>query len=91
MSLYAKRLERGKYILPSAMDGVITISSSQIACMLEAIDWHNPQATWRPTLAEYKIDIAYKLGIRCLLAMSLSMGTEAPAVIDGLRERLCRR
>lgn len=46
-----KRLERGKYIWPSAVDGVIAISASQMACMLEAIDWRNPQATWRPTLA----------------------------------------
>ena len=51
MSLYAKRLERGKYIWPSAVDGVIAISPSQMACMLEAIDWRNPQAAWRPTLA----------------------------------------
>ena len=51
MSLYAKRLERGKYIWPSAVDGVIAISPSQMACMLEAIYWRNPQATWRPTLA----------------------------------------
>ncbi|MEC3909001.1 IS66 family insertion sequence element accessory protein TnpB [Sphingobium sp. CR2-8] len=51
MSLYSKRLERGKYIWPSAVDGVIAISPSQMACMLEAIDWRNPQATWRPTLA----------------------------------------
>ncbi len=51
MSLYAKILERGKYIWPSAVDGVIAISASQLACMLEAIDWRNPQATWRPTLA----------------------------------------
>jgi transposase-like protein len=33
------------------MDGVIAISPSQMACMLEAIDWRNPQAAWRPTLA----------------------------------------
>ncbi len=51
MSLYAKRLERGKYIWPSAVDGVIAISPVQMACMLEAIDWRNPQTTWRPTLA----------------------------------------
>src|SRR3546814_4930985 len=36
MSLYAKRLERGKYIWPLAVDGVIAISPSQMACMLEA-------------------------------------------------------
>ena len=51
MSLYAKRLERGKYIWPSAVDGVIAISPSQMACMLEAIDWRAPQATYRPQIA----------------------------------------
>lgn len=51
MSLYAKRLERGRFIWPSATDGVVPISASQLACMLEGIDWRNPQATWRPTVA----------------------------------------
>ena len=48
MSLDAKRLERGRFIWPSATDGVVAISASQLACMLEGIDWRNPQATWRP-------------------------------------------
>ena len=49
MSLFAKRLERGKFIWPSAKDGVVAISASAMACMLEGIDWRNPQATWRPS------------------------------------------
>lgn len=48
MSLYAKRLERGKFIWPSAKEGVVAISGSAMACMLEGIDWRNPQSTWRP-------------------------------------------
>ena len=51
MSLYAKRLERGRFIWPSAVDGVIAISASQLACLLEAIDWRNPQKTWAPEMA----------------------------------------
>jgi transposase len=51
MSLYAKRLERGKFIWPSAMVGVVSISTSQLAYMLDGIDWRNPQHTWRPTAA----------------------------------------
>ena len=51
LSLYAKRLDRGKFIWPSARDGVVAISASQMACMLEGIDWRNPQSTWRPTSA----------------------------------------
>lgn len=50
MSLYAKRLERGKFVWPSAADGVIAISAAQLACLLEAIDWRHPQATWRPKM-----------------------------------------
>jgi transposase len=35
LSLYAKRLDRGKFIWPSAKDGVVSISASQMACMLD--------------------------------------------------------
>jgi transposase len=35
MSLYAKRLERGRFIWPSAAAGVVSISSSQLAYMLD--------------------------------------------------------
>jgi len=51
MSLYAKRLERGRFIWPSATSGVVSISTSQLAYMLDGIDWRNPQHTWRPTAA----------------------------------------
>ena len=51
LSLYAKRLDRGKFIWPSAKDGVVSISASQMACMLEGVDWRNPQSTWRPSNA----------------------------------------
>lgn len=51
MSLYARRLERGRFIWPSAAAGVVSISPSQLACMLDGIDWRNPQHTWRPTAA----------------------------------------
>ena len=35
MSLYAKRLERGRFIWPSATDGIISLTPSQLACLLE--------------------------------------------------------
>lgn len=49
MSLYAKRLERGRFVWPAAKDGTVAISSSAMACLLEGIDWRAPLATWRPT------------------------------------------
>jgi len=49
LSLYSKKLERGRFIWPSAKDGAVSISASAMACLLEGVDWRNPQATWRPT------------------------------------------
>ncbi len=47
-SLYAKRLERGRFIWPSPADGVVPISSAQLGYLLEGIDWRNPVRSWRP-------------------------------------------
>lgn len=35
MSLYAKRLERGRFLWPSPADGCVAISASQLGYMLE--------------------------------------------------------
>ena len=51
MSLYAKRLDRGKFIWPSASDGAVSISLAQMAYMLEGIDWRHPQRTFHPQAA----------------------------------------
>jgi len=51
MSLYAKRLERGRFIWPAPAAGSVAISGAQLAYMLDGIDWRNPQRTWRPEVA----------------------------------------
>ena len=51
MSLYMKRLERGRFIWPQATDGSVSIAGAQLAYMLDGIDWRNPQRTWRPEVA----------------------------------------
>jgi len=51
MSLYAKRLERGRFIWPSPADGMVAITPAQLAYMLDGIDWRNPVRTWRPEAA----------------------------------------
>lgn len=48
MSLYAKRLERGRFIWPTPVDGALPITAAQLGYMLEGIDWRHPQRTWRP-------------------------------------------
>jgi transposase len=49
--LYAKRLEKGRFIWPSPAEGIVSITPAQMAYMLEGIDWRNPQKTWRPERA----------------------------------------
>jgi transposase len=51
ISLYAKRLERGRFIWPAPADGVVAITAAQLGYMLEGIDWRHPQRTCRPETA----------------------------------------
>jgi transposase len=51
MCLFAKRLERGRFIWPSPADGTIAVTPAQLGYLLEGIDWRNPVRTWRPTAA----------------------------------------
>ena len=51
MSLYAKRLERGRFIWPTATGEAVSISAAQLAYMLDGIDWRNPVHTFRPECA----------------------------------------
>jgi len=49
--LFSKRLERGRFVWPSPVNGKLSISSAQLAMLLEGIDWRTPQRTWRPLMA----------------------------------------
>jgi transposase len=56
MCLFAKRLERGRFVWPSTAprDGAerpVTITPAQLGYLLEGIDWRLPQHTWRPQAA----------------------------------------
>jgi transposase len=51
LCLFAKRLERGRFIWPSPADGTLAITPAQLAYMLDGIDWRNPIRTWRPEAA----------------------------------------
>jgi transposase len=50
-SLYAKRLEKERFIWPATHDGVVVITPGQLGYLLEGIDWRHPQHTWRPEIA----------------------------------------
>jgi transposase len=51
MCLFSKRLERGRFIWPTPVEGVVTISAAQLGYLLEGIDWRAPRRTWRPERA----------------------------------------
>lgn len=51
LCLFAKRLEKGRFVWPSPADGKVTITPAQLGMLLEGIDWRMPQRTWRPELA----------------------------------------
>ena len=46
--LFAKRLERGRFVWPSPADGKVVVTPAQLAMLLEGIDWRALQRTWRP-------------------------------------------
>ncbi len=49
--LFSKRLEKGRFVWPSAKDGKIALTPAQLAMLLEGIDWRLPQRTWQPLAA----------------------------------------
>jgi len=51
MSLYVKRLERGRFVWPQAEDGVVSLTPGTLSMLLEGIDWRIPKRTWRPEMA----------------------------------------
>ena len=50
--LFYKRLERGRFVWPRAKDGKVSLTGSQLAMLLEGIDWRMPKKTWWPVAAE---------------------------------------
>jgi transposase len=51
LCLFAKRLERGRFVWPQAEDGVVSLSRAQLSMLLEGIDWRRPVRTAAPSLA----------------------------------------
>jgi transposase len=51
LCLFAKRLERGRFVWPQASDGTVSLSRAQLSMLLEGIDWRRPVRTAEPQLA----------------------------------------
>lgn len=51
LCLFYRRLEEGKFTWPRATSEVMSLSSAQLAMLLEGIDWRRPVRTTRPQLS----------------------------------------
>jgi transposase len=51
LCLFAKRLERGRFVWPRATDGTVHLTQAQLSMLLEGIDWRRPVRTQAPQLA----------------------------------------
>ena len=58
LSLYAKRLERGRFLWPSPADGVVAITPAQLGSLLEGIDWER-----RETDEGQRVQVPYDEGV----------------------------
>ena len=53
LCLYAKRMEKGRFVWPPIVDGTMTLSPAQMALLVEAMDWRRtvaPPAPVQPML-----------------------------------------
>jgi transposase len=48
LCLFAKRLERGRFIWPRVESGKVMLSPAQLSMLLEGIEWRRIERTWVP-------------------------------------------
>ena len=51
LSLFAKRLESGRFIWPQAANGTVSLTPAQLSMLLEVIDWRRPVRSYAPQMA----------------------------------------
>ena len=51
LCLFAKRLEKGRFVWPSPADGSVVLTPAQLGMLMEGIDWRMPLRTWQPQAA----------------------------------------
>ena len=50
LCLFAKQLERGRFVWPRATSGVVSLSPAQLSMLVEGIDWRRVERTQRPEI-----------------------------------------
>jgi transposase len=52
LCLFAKRLEKGRFVWPPIVDGAVHLTAAQLALLIEGIDWRRtrvPESVERPS------------------------------------------
>ena len=49
LCLFAKRLEKGRFVWPPIIDGGVTLTAAQLALLIEAMDWRRTVAPPPPS------------------------------------------
>ena len=50
--MLSKRLEKGRFIWPTiAREGAVTLTTAQLAMLMEGLDWRTPVRSWKPEVA----------------------------------------
>jgi transposase len=45
LCLYAKRMERGRFVWPVTREGAVRLTGAQLSMLCEGIDWRSPLRT----------------------------------------------
>ena len=51
LCLFAKKLERGRFLWPQATSGTVALTPAQLSMLLEGIDWRRPVRSYDPQMA----------------------------------------
>ncbi len=57
LCLFAKRLERGRFVWPKAESGTVLLTRAQLSMLLEGIDWRRPERTSAVEIARPQVTV----------------------------------
>src|SRR5256884_9993021 len=55
LCLFAKRLERGRFVWPQAPSCTVSLTRGPISMLLAGIDWRGLEGTWGPPLSVVRV------------------------------------
>ena len=81
LCLFAKRLERGRFVWPQATIGSVSLGGAQLSMFREGIDLRRPERTWHQSQA-------VSISIVCLIAKAFSWTSRPADIFPSVRRGL---